>query len=388
MRKLNMGMVGGGIDSFIGAVHRMAAVMDGHIEVVCGALSSTPERSQKSGELLGLPDSRIYESYHEMIENEKELPIDERMDFVCIVTPNNLHFEPAKLALKNGFHVMSDKPMTHNLKEAVELVRLVEKTGLVFGLTHNYTGYPMVKQARAMVRNGELGKIRKIAVEYFQGWLATKLEDTDHKQAGWRTDPKQSGAANCMGDIGTHAENLAEYITGLKIESLCADLTSFVPGRTLEDDGNVLLRFNQGARGTLLATQVAIGEENGLKIRIYGEKGGLEWAQQEPNSLKLNWLNKPFEVMRTGTNFDRFASPAISASRLPSGHPEGFIEAFANLYKNFALTVKARIAGKEPDPEHLDFPSVYDGARGMAFIETVVESSKSQDKWVTFKEYI
>jgi len=307
MKKIRMGMVGGGMDSFIGAVHRMAATMDGHIELVCGALSSTPERSQKSGEQLGLPDSRIYESYHEMIENEQELPLDECMEFVCIVTPNNLHFEPAKLALENGFHVMSDKPMTFNLEEAIELVKLVEKTGLVFGLTHNYTGYPMVKQARALVRNGELGKIRKIAVEYFQGWLATKLEDTDHKQAGWRTDPKQSGAANCMGDIGTHAENLAEYITGLKIDSLCADLTSFIPGRTLEDDGNVLLRFEGGARGTLLATQVAIGEENGLKIRIYGEKGGLEWAQQEPNSLKINWLDKPFEVMRTGTNFSGFS---------------------------------------------------------------------------------
>jgi predicted dehydrogenase len=322
-----------------------------------------------------------------MILKEKALPDNERMDFICIVTPNNLHFGPAKLALENGFHIMSDKPMTHNLKEAMELVSLVEKTGLVFGLTHNYTGYPMVKQARAMVSNGELGKIRKIAVEYFQGWLATKLEDTDHKQAGWRTDPKQSGAANCMGDIGTHAENLAEYITGLKIESLCADLTSFVDGRTLEDDGNVLLRFDNGARGTLLATQIAIGEENGLKIRIYGEKGGLEWSQQEPNSLKINWLDKPFEVMRTGTNFSGFANTAIEASRIPAGHPEGFIDAFANIYKNFAVTLQAKMDGKEPDPVYLDFPTVYDGARGMAFIETVVESSKSPDKWVKFKSY-
>lgn len=387
MRKLKMGMVGGGIDSFIGAVHRMAAVMDGHIEMVCGALSSTPERSQKSGELLGMDPSRIYYNYEEMIRKEEALPDGERMDFVCIVTPNNLHFGPAKLALENGFHVMSDKPMTYNLKEAIELVHLVEKTGLVFGLTHNYTGYPMVKQARAMVRNGELGTIRKIAVEYFQGWLATKLEDTDHKQAGWRTDPKQSGAANCMGDIGTHAENLAEYITGLKIESLCADLTSFVGGRTLEDDGNVLLRFEGGAKGTILATQVAVGEENGLKIRIYGEKGGLEWAQQEPNSLRINWLDKPYEVMRTGTNFNRFTPAAVSASRLPSGHPEGFIEAFANLYKNFALTLKAKMEGRKPDPEHLDFPTVSDGARGMAFIETVVESSGSPEKWVKFKNF-
>jgi len=388
MRKLKMGMVGGGIDSFIGAVHRMAAVMDGHIEMVCGALSSTPERSQKSGELLGMDPSRIYYNYEEMIRKEEALPDGERMDFVCIVTPNNLHFGPAKLALENGFHVMSDKPMTYNLKEAIELVHLVEKTGLVFGLTHNYTGYPMVKQARAMVRNGELGTIRKIAVEYFQGWLATKLEDTDHKQAGWRTDPKQSGAANCMGDIGTHAENLAEYITGLKIESLCADLTSFVGGRTLEDDGNVLLRFESGAKGTLLATQVAVGEENGLKIRIYGEKGGLEWAQQEPNSLRINWLDKPYEVIRTGTNFNRFTPAAVSASRLPSGHPEGFIEAFANLYKNFALTLKAKMEGRKPDPENLDFPTVSDGARGMAFIETVVESSRSPEKWVKLKEYV
>lgn len=384
MRKLRMGMIGGGIESFIGSVHRMAATMDNKIELVCGALSSTPERSLKSGEELGFPASRIYGNYREMIEKEKSLPGEERMDFVAILTPNHLHYEPAKMALQHGFHVMCDKPLTITLEEARDLENTVEQTGLLFGLTHNYTGYPMVKQARNMVRAGKLGKIRKVAVEYFQGWLSTKLEETNHKQAVWRTDPERSGIVGCMGDIGTHAENLTEYITGLKIESLCADLTAFVEGRRLEDDGSVLLQFEGGARGTLLATQVAIGEENGLKIRIFGEKGGLEWKQQYPNSLKVSWLDRPFEVFRTGTNFNGFSQAAIFNTRLPSGHPEGFIEAFANIYKNFALTLISRLNGVTPKDEYLDFPTVYDGVRGMQFIEKVVESAASNNKWIRF----
>ncbi|MBE7174635.1 MAG: Gfo/Idh/MocA family oxidoreductase, partial [Williamsia sp.] len=272
-----MGMVGGGLDAFIGAVHRRAASFDNEIELVCGVFSSSPEKSKATGQALYLPESRVYASFEEMIEQEKKLPEGERMDFVSIVTPNHMHFPPAKMALENGFHVICDKPMTLNLEEAKELARLVEASGLVFGLTHNYTGYPMVKEARDMVRNGKLGTLRKVVVEYPQGWLSKKEEDNNYKQAIWRTDPSKSGAAGCMGDIGTHAENLAEYITGLKISELCADLSTFVPGRQLDDDGNVLLRFEGGAKGILQASQIANGEENSLKIYVWGELGGLEW---------------------------------------------------------------------------------------------------------------
>ncbi|MFC1608142.1 Gfo/Idh/MocA family protein [Candidatus Latescibacterota bacterium] len=383
-RKLRMGMVGGGIDAFIGAVHRMAASLDGECELVCGAFSSTPERSKKSGETLYLPPDRVYGTYGEMIEAEKKLPADVRMDFVAIVTPNHLHFPPAKMALENGFHVMCDKPMTFNLDEAKELEALVEKTGLLFGLTHNYTGYPMVKEARDMVANGKIGKVRKIVVEYPQGWLATKLEDTGQKQAEWRNDPDRTGAANCMGDIGTHAENLAEYITGLKIIQLCADLTTFVEGRLLEDDGNVLVHFDNGARGILYASQISVGEENGLRIRIYGEKGGLEWVQIKPNTLIAKWMDSPTQILRTANGY--LSERSLMNARIPAGHPEGFIEAFANLYRNYIMALKAILDGKEPKPEHLDFPSVKDGVRGMAFIETVVASGKSGDKWTDFQE--
>lgn len=382
MTKLKMGMIGGGIDSFIGIVHRMAAVMDGHIELVCGAFSSTPERSRISGEQLGLPPERIYGDFREMIEKESRLPEEERMDIVSIVTPNYLHYEPAQISLEHGFHVICDKPMTMTLDEARKLAKKTEETGLVFALTHNYTGYPMVKQARHMVRSGALGKIRKVAIEYFQGWLNTKLEDTGHKQASWRADPKRSGKVLTMGDIGTHAENLAEYITGLKIESLCADLTSHVKGRILDDDGSMLIRYEGGATGTLLASQVATGEENNLRIKVYGDKGGLEWRQMSPNTLIVKWADRPTETLRTATPFAGFGKASQLASRIPAGHPEGFIEAFANIYKNFALTVLSKKEGKDPDPEWLDFPNVHDGVRGMAFIETVVESSQSEQKWI------
>jgi len=380
-----MGMVGGGKGAFIGAVHRMAATLDNQIELVCGAFSSDPKRSRESGRELFLPDNRAYGSYGEMFARERVLPEGERMDFVAIVTPNHLHFPVAAEALKAGFPVMCDKPMTIDLAEAKRLRTLVRKSGLLFGLTHNYTGYPLVKQAREMVRKGALGKIRKIVVEYPQGWLATPLEQSGQKQADWRTDPKRAGASCCMGDIGTHAENLAEYITGLHIKELCADLTTFVKGRKLEDDGNVLVRFEGGAKGVLYASQISVDEENALTIRVYGEKGGLEWCQEEPNTLILKWIDKPRQILRAGANYGgRLGKAALANSRLPCGHPEGFIEAFANLYHNFALALRAKLQGKKPAPEHLDFPTVDDGVRGMAFIETVVKSAKSNSKWTRF----
>ena len=381
-RKIRMGMAGGGIGAFIGAVHRMAAALDGEIELVCGAFSSDPQKSKASGEALYLPSGRVYGNYEEMILAEKQLPEGERMDFLSIVTPNHVHFGPAKMALENGFPVVCDKPLCFDMKEALELEKLVEKTGLLFALTHNYTGYPMVKQARVMVQRGDFGEIRKVVVEYPQGWLATKLEDTDQKQASWRTDPTRSGIAGAMGDIGTHAENLAEYITGLRITELCADLSTFVDGRLLDDDGNILLRFDNGAKGILHASQTSAGEENDLNIRVYGETGGLQWRQMEPNSLIIKWLDQPMQVLRTGVGD---LHPAAQAhTRIPAGHPEGYLEAFANIYRNFAHCLRARLQGKAPDPLYQDFPTVSDGVRGMQFIQKVVESSKSNQKWVAF----
>jgi predicted dehydrogenase len=382
-RKMRMGMVGGGQGAFIGAVHRMAAALDGHIELVCGAFSSDPERSRASGAELFLPANRVYANYQEMIEKEKALPEGERMDFISIVTPNHVHFGPAKMALENGFDVICDKPLCFSMEEALELEQLVSKTGLIFALTHNYTGYPMVKQARMMIRNGELGKIRKIVVEYPQGWLSTKKEDADHKQAAWRTDPSRSGIAGAMGDIGTHAENLAEYITGLKIQAMCADLSTFVEGRLLDDDGNVLLRFENGAKGILHASQISTGEENDLNIRVYGEKGGITWHQMEPNTLKVTWLDRPTQLLRTGFT-DNLYPEALAHTRVPAGHPEGYMEAFANIYRNFAICLRARLAGTKPDPIYQDFPSVQDGVRGMQFVNQVVASSNSSQKWLEF----
>ena len=363
----------------------MAAALDGECELVCGAFSSTPERSHESGDALYLPRERVYGTFAEMILREKERPAGDRMDFVSIVTPNHVHFQPAKMALENGFPVVCDKPMTFSLDEAKKLESIVEKTGLLFSLTHNYTGYPLVKEARDIVAAGRLGNIRKIVVEYPQGWLATRIEAEGQKQAAWRTDPSRSGIAGCMGDIGTHAENLAEYVTGLRISELCADLTTFVEGRQLDDDGNVLIHFENGARGILYASQISVGEENALRIRVYGEKGGLEWAQQEPNTLILKWMDRPMEIYRTSSGY--LSDRSKFNTRLPGGHPEGFIEAFANIYRNFILALKSRLDSKEPKPEYLDFPTVRDGVRGMAFIETVVEASKSDRKWTPFKPY-
>lgn len=373
-------MVGGGQGAFIGSVHRMAATLDGHIELVCGAFSSDPEKSKLSGREWYLPDDRVYGSFEEMIRKEKELPEGQRMDFVSIVTPNHLHYAPAKMALENNFHVVCDKPLAFTINEARELKQLVQSSGMLFALTHNYTGYPMVKQARQMIREKQLGSIRKLVVEYPQGWLATQLEAEGQKQASWRTDPARSGKSGCMGDIGTHAENLAEYISGLRISELCADLSVFVEGRLLDDDGSVLLRFENGAKGILYASQISVGEENNLRIRIYGEKGGLEWFQAEPNTLLLKWLDRPVEVYRTGGH--RLSAQASAHTRLPSGHPEGYLEAFANIYRNFAKCVQARLDGKAAEEAYLDFPTVEDGLRGMLFIDALIESTNSSQKWV------
>ncbi|MCF8280638.1 MAG: Gfo/Idh/MocA family oxidoreductase [Bacteroidales bacterium] len=379
-RKIRMGMVGGGRGAFIGGVHRMAAALDGEIELVCGAFSSNAEKSKLSGEDLCIDPARAYGSFEEMMLEEKKLPESKRMDFVSIVTPNHMHYAPARMALENGFHVVCDKPLCFNMEEALHLQKLVEETGLLFALTHNYTGYPMVKQARAMVKNGDIGQIRKIVVEYPQGWLTTKVEDTGSKQAGWRTDPTKSGIAGAMGDIGTHAENLAEYISGLQITELCADISTFVEGRLLDDDGNVLLHFDSGAKGVLHASQICAGEENNLNIRIYGTKAGLQWFQMEPNSLIVKWLDRPMEILRTGGGT---LYPAAAAhARIPGGHPEGYLEAFANIYRNFAYCVRARLDGKQVDSVYQDFPTVSDGVRGMKFIEKVIASGKSEAKWV------
>ena len=379
-RKIRMGMVGGGPGSFIGAVHRMAANLDGQIELVCGCFSSSPAKSLETGRSLYLPEDRIYGSYQEMMEREAVLPEGERMDFVSIVTPNDMHFAPALLALEKGFDVAMDKPMTYTLDEAKQLRDKVKESGRLLLLTHTYTGYPMVKEARERVRRGDLGKIRLVYVEYPQGWLYNDCSATN-KQAAWRVDPKRSGKAGCMGDIGTHAFNLAEYITGLRTEALCGELHTFVPDRLLDDDGAALLRYEGGARGVLMASQVAVGQENSLRLRVYGETGGLEWHQEEPNTLLRRWPDRQPEVIRTG---GAGLSPwATANTRTPAGHPEGYLEAFANLYRHFAAALQARLAGEEPTPTDLDFPSVEEGVRGMQFIETIVSTKNSDQKWVS-----
>ncbi|WP_206081818.1 Gfo/Idh/MocA family protein [Maribellus sediminis] len=386
-RKLRMGMVGGGTDAFIGAIHRLAALMDNQIELVCGCFSVNPKISKESGKLYFLPEERVYDTYQEMFEKEAQLPEGERMDFVSIVTPNFVHFDPAVMALDHGFNVVLDKPITFTLEEALKLKEKIDDTGLTFALTHTYSGYPAVKQAKQMIAEGRFGKIRKVFVEYPQGWLSSKLEDTGNPQASWRTDPKKSGKAGCMGDIGTHAHHLAEYITGLKVTEICATLNVFVPNRLLDDDGAAFMRFDNGAQGVLMATQIAAGEENAIRIRVYGDKGGLDWEQMEPNSLKLKWTDKPMQIMRVGTSMD--TAIAAHNTRTPGGHPEGYLEAFANIYRNFALTVRAKANGEEPTAEMLDFPGVEDGIRGMQFIDTVVSAGYNNEvKWVKFGDII
>jgi predicted dehydrogenase len=383
-RKLKMGMVGGGQDAFIGAIHRLAANMDGLIELSCGALSIKPETALASGKALFLPESRTYLSYEEMFKAEAVLPVNERMDFVTIVTPNFAHFAPAMMALEYGFNVVIEKPITFSLEEAKLLKQKLDETGLILCLTHTYSGYPMVKQAKAMVSEGKLGKIRKVWVEYPQGWLRKLSEREGNAQAAWRTDPTKAGKSSVMGDIGTHAAHLAEYITGAKITEVCAELNTLVEGRVMDDDGAVMLKFDNGAKGVLMASQVAAGEENALRIRVYGEKGGIEWLQHDPNTLIVRWLEEPAQILRAGSNYAHLSSFATHNCRTPGGHPEGYLEAFANIYRNFALTLGCKLDGKVPTAEMLDFPSVEDGLRGMAFIDNVVTSAHSDKKWTPY----
>jgi len=375
-------MIGGGQGAFIGAVHRIAACMDDEYELVCGAFSSDADRAKASGLQLGLSEHRVYTSYHELFEKESQLPLDERVQVISIVTPNHLHFEPAKMALENGFHVILDKPMTFSLAEAKELEKTVKASGNRFCLTHTYTGYPMVKEAKQLVKAGKLGQIRKVYVEYPQGWLSTFLEGENQKQALWRADPSKSGIAGAMGDIGTHAFNLCEYVSGLQVTKLSADINIVVQGRKLDDDGAALLKFNNGASGVLMASQIAAGDENNIKIRVYGEKGSLEWQQDNANNLLVKILDKPAEIWRTGGSY--LSSFASHNTRVPAGHPEGYLEAFANLYRNFALCIKADMEGKTPEREWLDYPGIEDGVRGMAFVENMIASGKSNEKWMDF----
>jgi predicted dehydrogenase len=380
VKKLKMGMVGGGSGAFIGAVHRRAAIMDGEVEFVAGALSSTPEKALASGRELGLTDERNYASWERMLDDELSLPEKERVDFVSIVTPNHMHHPVARAFAEAGFNVVLDKPMVLNSEEAEDLMRVVESSGVVFAVTYTYTGYPMVKQARHMVRQGLLGEVRKVIVEYNQGWLASQLEESGTKQAEWRTDPARSGIAGAVGDIGSHAENLVSTITSLEVAEICADLTAFVPGRRLDDDGNLLIRYEGGAKGVMIASQISAGEENDLRVRIYGSEGGLEWRQEEPNYLYHRPAEEPERVLKRGNDY--LCEETKRASRLPSGHPEGFIEAFANVYMSVAATIRSRQEQVEPRDLPHDFPSVYDGARGVHFIEKTVESSQSDTKWL------
>jgi predicted dehydrogenase len=378
-RKLRLGMVGGGQGAFIGAVHRMAARLDDRYELVAGAFSSTPEKSKASGAELGLEPERCYGGFEEMAEREKARG-DDGIDVVSIVTPNHVHFAAAKEFLDRGVHVICDKPLTTTLKDANELAALVERSGCVFVLTHNYTGYPMVRQARQMVADGLLGKIRVVQAEYAQDWLTTKLEDTGQKQAEWRTDPARSGPAGSTGDIGTHAMNLACFVTGLELDSLASDLATFVEGRPLDDNAHVMLRFAGGAKGMLWASQVAPGNENALRLRVYGDKGGLTWAQEDPNYLHLTPLGEPPRLIRRGGAGAGLVAGRVT--RIPAGHPEGYLEGFANLYGDAAELIWARLEGREPDPAATLVPTVRDGVAGVRFIEAVVESNRNGGAWV------
>ncbi len=385
MVKIRMGMVGGGEGAFIGAIHRMAANLDGEIELVCGAFSSDADRAARSGAALGLPVQRVYPDYQAMMSAEAALSADKRMQFVAIVTPNHMHFPVAEAALQAGFHVMSDKPATFDLAEALKLRTLLQETGLLYGLTHTYTGYPLVKEARQRILDGELGKIRKVVVEYSQGWLADRQEDADNKQAAWRLDPSRAGVSSCMGDIGVHAANLAEYMSGEKISEICSDLTAFVDGRELDDDGCVLMRFERGAKGLLHASQICAGEENALNISISGDKGSLQWSQQEPNTLWLKSPGKPTQKLRTGGDY--LGHLAAANTRTPAGHPEGYLEAFANIYMAFAGQIRAREKGETPDQRAADCPGIEDAVRGMTFIELAVAASNSDIKWHRFEQH-
>lgn len=379
-RKIRMGMVGGGRGAFIGAVHRMAANLDGKIELVAGCFSSNPEKSKLSGQDFFLDPARVYSSYEEMAKCEAALPLGERIDFVSIVTRNDLHFPVAKAFLEAGIHIVCEKPLAFSLAEAKELKKLVDESGLVFALTHNYTGYPMVKEARAMVKSGKLGRILKIVAEYPQGYAISALKDAaDGSISNWRMDPSVAGISNCIGDIGSHAENLARYIIGLELEEIAADLNTFIPGRKLDDDGSMLVRYEGGARGVLFASQISTGDENNLNIRVYGTEASLEWHQEHPNELIVKFADAPRQVWRRGNSYNGAESSKFT--RLPFGHPEAFIEAFANVYLAAAEAISDAIEGKYPRPEGYDFPTVADGVEGMAFIEAAVVSSKANAAW-------
>ncbi len=378
-RKLRMGLIGGGPGSFIGRIHRIAAELDGQAQLVCGAFSSDAQRSREAGEAYHVDPARAYASYAEMIEREKALPADARMDFVAIVTPNHVHFDPARVALENGFHVVVDKPMCFSLDQGRTLQGVVARTGMILAVTYTYSGYPLVKEARAQVAAGRIGRVRKIYVEYPQGWLSKNLERDNQKQAAWRTDPEKSGAGGAVGDIGTHAAHLAEYVSGLRITAINATLETFVPGRRLDDDSAMLLRFDNGASGVLMATQIAAGEENNLRLRVYGETGSLEWQHADPNTLTLRLLDAPAQILRAGSGY--LGAQARANTRTPPGHPEGYLEAFANVYAAFFNAVR----DKATDLKTYDFPTVDHGARGMAFIDTVLRSSRSDTKWTKFE---
>ena len=375
-RKLRFGMVGGGPGAFIGAVHRRAATMDGLAILVAGAFSSDRDKSRAQGRELHLDPGRVYDSYHTMAEREAALPADERIDFVSIVTPNHVHYPAARAFIERGIHVICDKPMTTTIEDADALCRLVREHDVVFALTHNYSGYPLVKQARALAQSGKLGEIRKVVAEYSQGWLSTLLEATGQKQADWRTDPARAGAG-ALGDIGSHAEHLARYVTGLEIDELCADVSTFVTGRRIDDDANLLVRYRGGAKGVLFCSQISVGEENRLGLRVYGSEASLEWRQEEPNFLFVRRGDGPMEVYKPGHPF--LAPAARHATRLPSGHPEAFLEAFANVYANAMRTIAARLAGDEPNALDLDFPTAEDGLAGVRFILGAVASGQRAD---------
>ena len=378
MRKLKLGMIGGGEGSFIGAIHRNAALLDNCYELTAGSFSSDYENSKLTGEKLFLDPSRIYENYEEMLEKESNISENQRIDVVSIVTPNHLHFDPAIKSLEKGLPVIIDKPMTFDTEQAKILHDKVEKTKIPFAVTHTYTGYPMVKQARSLVLDGKIGKVRKVAVEYPQGWLSTMLEKDNNKQASWRTDPTKSGKAGSMGDIGTHAANMVEYVTGKKIKRLLSKVNVFVEGRLLEDDGNVLISLEDNIEGNLMTSQIATGEENDLKIRVWGDKGGIEWKHSTPNTLIHKLNDGPNQILRAGVDNSYLSDFALAHCRTPSGHPEGFIEAFANIYRNFAYSVVNFIEKKDNDSIY-DYPTVEDGYRGMKFIDAVIESSKTSE---------
>ena len=379
-RKLRMGMIGGGVGAFIGAVHRLAANLDGQIELVCGAFSSDPSKSKQTGKELFLDEDRVYGSFKEMIETEAQLPEHKRMDFVSIVTPNHVHAEPALMALDHGFPVIIDKPLCFNMDEALAIQTKVEESGLPLALTHTYTGYPMVKEARQLVKNGTFGAIRKVMMEYPQGWLAEKIEDADQKQAAWRTDPTKSGKSGAYGDIGTHAANMGEYVSGLQITKVLSMVKNIVPGRLLDDDASAFMEFEGGVPGVLTVSQVSAGEENAIRVRVYGEKGGLEWTQRDPNTLLLKWNDKADEIYRTGTGYVTEAAQANS--RTPAGHPEGYLEAFANIYRNFVMHLRALDAGETHNIHIYDYPGVEEGVHGMSLVDAVIESTEQGNIWV------